>query len=92
MEKGARNNWRLVCETWDEGNFVCVLPQPSDIARAAGSCIAQLHDREVHDVFPTNEDNEEDPLSLKKLKKFEGTWALIKDISGFEFDGDRKTD
>jgi len=41
----------------------------------------------VHDVFPPNEDAEEDPLSLKKLKKREGTWHPIKDILGFEFNG-----
>jgi hypothetical protein len=41
----------------------------------------------IHDRFPANEDAEEDPLSLKKLKKLEGQWALHKDILGFTFDG-----
>jgi hypothetical protein len=45
----------------------------------------------IHDVFPASEDAEEDPLSLKKLKKLEGQWALHKDILGFMFDGDAKT-
>ncbi len=47
--------------------------------------------RGVHDMFLKDEDDEEDPLSLKKLKKLEGAWALIKYIPGFKFDGNRKT-
>ena len=45
----------------------------------------------IHDVFPPNEDDEEDPISLKKLKKFEVMWLLYKDILGFTFDGLEKT-
>jgi len=45
----------------------------------------------VHDVFPEDEVDDEDPLSLKKLKKMEGAWALVKSILGFEFNGDDKT-
>jgi hypothetical protein len=41
----------------------------------------------VHDVFPPNVDDNDDPLSPKKLKKREGTWNPIKDILGFEFNG-----
>ena len=41
----------------------------------------------VHDVFPADEVDEEDPLSLKKLLKLEGAWAGVKDILGFEFNG-----
>ena len=45
----------------------------------------------VHDVFTPDEDDSNDPLSLKKLVKKEGEWALIKDMLGFDFDGDLKT-
>ena len=45
----------------------------------------------VHDVFPVDEDDNEDPLSLKKMKKLESMWALEKDILGFTFDGKNKT-
>ena len=45
----------------------------------------------VHSVFPADEDDENDPLSLKKLKKLEGMFALLKEILGFEFDGIEKT-
>ncbi len=42
-------------------------------------------------MFPADEEDYEDPLLLKKLKKLEGAWVLIKDILGFEFDGINKT-
>jgi hypothetical protein len=45
----------------------------------------------IHDVFPACDDDEDDPISLKKLKKLDGQWALQKDILGFAFDGEAKT-
>lgn len=45
----------------------------------------------IHDVFPADENDENDPLSLKKLRKLDGEWALLKDLLGFEFDGVAKT-
>ena len=45
----------------------------------------------VHNVIPADENDDEDPLSLKKMKKLESMWALVKDILGFTFDGMNKT-
>ena len=45
----------------------------------------------MHDVLPPDKDDENDPLSLKKLKKKEGELALFKEMLGFDFDGDEKT-
>jgi len=45
----------------------------------------------IHDVFPPDDNDEEDAISLKKLKKFEAMWLLHKDILGFTFDGLEKT-
>ncbi len=46
----------------------------------------------IHDVFPPdNDDDEEDPISLRKLKKGDGSWALVKDILGITFDGSNKS-
>ena len=42
----------------------------------------------VHDVFPANVIDAEDPISFKKIMKGEGVWALQKDILGFMFDGE----
>ena len=45
----------------------------------------------IHSVFPENAKDEDDPISLKKLKKLEGAWALNKDLLGWTFDGIAKT-
>ena len=44
----------------------------------------------VHDVFPADAVDTNDPLSLKKLLKEEGMWDIVKNILGFTFDGERK--
>jgi hypothetical protein len=45
----------------------------------------------IHDVFPADSDDSNDPTSLKKLLKKEGQWDLVKEILGFDFDGEAKT-
>jgi hypothetical protein len=45
----------------------------------------------IHDVFPADSDDSNDPTSLKKLLKKEGQWDLLKEILGFDFDGEAKT-
>ena len=41
----------------------------------------------MHDVFPANVQDDEDPILMKKILKREGVWAAQKDILGFTFDG-----
>ena len=41
----------------------------------------------IHDVFPPEDIDDDDTISLKKVLKKEGAWAVIKEILGFEFDG-----
>ena len=41
----------------------------------------------IHDVFPADTVDENNPTSLKKMKLLEAMWALEKDILGFSFDG-----
>ena len=45
----------------------------------------------IHDVFPENIDDSNDPISEKKLKKKDGSWALVKNVLGLTFNGDNKT-
>ena len=45
----------------------------------------------IHDVFPPDNDDDNDPISKRKLETSEGTWALQKDILGLTFDGNNKT-
>ena len=45
----------------------------------------------IHDVFPADDDNSNDPILEKKLKQGDGEYATKKIILGFEFDGGNKT-
>ena len=42
----------------------------------------------VHDVFTPDDDNDKDPISLSKILKGEGEFAMEKDCLGFYFDGE----
>ena len=45
----------------------------------------------IQDVIPKDNEDDNNPISLKKLKKLEGSWSIQKDMLGFTFDGDGKT-
>ena len=45
----------------------------------------------IHDVFPTNMNNSNNPILEKKLLKGEGQYFLLKTLLGFDFDGKGKT-
>jgi hypothetical protein len=45
----------------------------------------------IHDVFPADDNDSNDPISEKKLKHLDGEYARTKTILGFEFDGLAKT-
>ena len=45
----------------------------------------------IHDVFPEDANDSNDPISLKKLQKGEGKYCTKKCLLGFEFDGEAKT-
>ena len=45
----------------------------------------------IHDVFPADNVDENDPISLKKMKLLEAMWTLEKDILCFGSDGVEKT-
>jgi hypothetical protein len=45
----------------------------------------------IHDVFPLDEDDSNDPILEKKLKKGEGRYDTRKTLLGFDFDGEGKT-
>jgi hypothetical protein len=45
----------------------------------------------IHDVFPPDADDSNDPISKKKLLKCEGQYSARKTLLGFDFDGTAKT-
>ncbi len=44
-----------------------------------------------HDVFPPDDNNGNNPILEKKLKKAEGQYSIQKTLLGFDFDGSAKT-
>jgi hypothetical protein len=45
----------------------------------------------IHDVFPADRIDANDPISEKKLKQLDGEYLTTKTILGFDFNGDDKT-
>ena len=45
----------------------------------------------IHDVFPADPDNDNDPISTKKMSSGEAQFSTRKTLLGFDFDGDNKT-
>jgi hypothetical protein len=45
----------------------------------------------IHDVFPDNDNDFNDPIFEKKLKQLDGEYSTTKTILGFDFDGVNKT-
>jgi hypothetical protein len=45
----------------------------------------------IHDVFPADDIDANDPISEKKLKQLDGEYSTKKTILGFDFDGIKKT-
>jgi hypothetical protein len=45
----------------------------------------------IHNVFPADDNNGNDPISKNKLLKGEGAMSTTKTILGFDFDGVEKT-
>ena len=45
----------------------------------------------IHDIFPPDDDDANDPISEKKLLKRDGQYDVLKTLLGFKFDGVGKT-
>jgi len=78
---------RYLIEVYVDDYISLAIPRSKDDLRHVANAVMTG----IHDVFPADNVAEEDPISLKKLKKLEAMWALQKDILGFTFDGIEKT-
>ena len=45
----------------------------------------------IHDIFPPDKNDVNDPILLKKLLKGDGQYSTQKCLLGFDFDGNDKT-
>ena len=83
----ADNDWRFMLEVYMDDYIGLAIPT----SRAQLQHYANSIMYGIHDIFPPSADDDEDPISLKKLRKKDGSWALVKDILGLTFNGDDKT-
>ena len=45
----------------------------------------------IHDIFPSEPEEADDPIALQKLLTGDGVWDTVKDVLGFVFEGERHT-
>ena len=83
--KDTRLNYML--EVFVDDYISLAIPTSQEQMRHVANAV--MHG--IHNVLPPDKVDENDPISLKKLRKFEAMWALNKEILGFEFDGAKKT-
>ena len=79
----GNTSWGYVIEVYVDDYMAIAIPACKEHLRHLSTGVMTG----VHDVFPPSDDPAEDSISVKKLRKGEGVWALQKELLGFEFDG-----
>ena len=77
------SRWQYVVEVYVDDYLAIAIPASKEQLRHLTAGVMNG----IHDVFPPSDDPASDSISVKKLKKGKGAWALQKDLLGFEFDG-----
>jgi hypothetical protein len=86
-ESVAENEFRYLEEVYvDDFMALAIALSQEQVRHVANALLTG-----IHDVFPADDVDENDPVSLKKLKQLEGQFALYKEMLGFVFDGVLKT-
>jgi hypothetical protein len=78
--------WYMV-EVYVDDFMSLVIP----VSREQLRHVANVMMHGIHDVFPPDINDDEDPISEKKMKKGEGLYDTKKMLLGFNFNGDAKT-
>ena len=86
-ETSTSKNLSYVVEAFVDDYIAIAIPTSKEQLHHVDTAVMSA----IHDVFPAYSDDENDPISLKKLRLLEAMWALEKDILGFGFDGIEKT-
>ena len=82
-----RARFRYLLEVYVDDFMSLVIPtSPHQLRHVANAVM-----RGIHDVFAPDDDDDNDPISFKKLEKGEGRYSTRKCILGFDFDGREKT-
>ena len=83
----AGNTMRYLIEVYVDDFISFVLAPTEEQLQHVSTVI--MHG--IHDVFPPEDDDERDPISVKKLRKGDGVFSTTKCVLGFDFDGVDKT-
>ena len=85
----ASSDDNLMCllEVFVDDYISLAIPTSQEQMPHVGTAV--MHD--IQKVFSPDAVDDNDPISLKKLKKLEAMWVLSKEILGFGFDGAKKT-
>ncbi len=78
---------RYMLEVYVDDFISLVIPTTQEHLRHVANAIMEG----IHDVFPPDSDDDNNPILQKKLLKDEGRYMLLKTLLGFEFDGNAKT-
>jgi hypothetical protein len=81
------NNFRYLLEVYVNDFVSLVIPTSREQLRhvSTGTMTG------IHDVFPADENDSNDPISDKKLKQLDGEYSTKKTVLGFDFDRNEKT-
>ena len=73
---GDRDHFKYILEVYVDDFMSLVIPtSPEQLKHVANAVM-----KGIHDVFPENEDDDNDPISLKKLRQGEGRYSTRKCI------------
>jgi hypothetical protein len=86
-EDGDDKSYRYLLEVYMDDYIALTIPTSRQHLRHSANAVLYG----IHDVFPPDDIDENDPISLRKLKKRDAAWAVVKDILGLTFDGVSKT-
>jgi hypothetical protein len=81
------NGFKYALEVYVDDFISIVIPASQDQLRHVANAIMES----IHDIFPPDNNNANDPISEKKLLKRDGQFDILKTLLGFEFDGVGKT-
>ena len=83
----ANNVFRYALEVYVDDFISIVIPPSQEQLRHMANAIMEG----IHDIFPSDDDDANDPISEKKLLKRDGQYDVLKTLLGFEFDDVGKT-
>jgi hypothetical protein len=81
------NGFRYALEVYVDDFISMVIPAFQEQLRHVANAVMEG----IHDIFPPDDDDANDPISEKKLLKRDGQYDVLKTLLGFEFDGVGKT-